>query len=118
MVALAVLLSIIGGACNRSASPPAPLPVEQVPAALEKAFSKAKAEPKQLAGEVAVAVQGQDYPKALLRLQALVSQSGLSKEQVSVTSRAMLTINELLQQAQARGDANAAQTLKTIRENK
>jgi hypothetical protein len=30
----------------------------------------------------------------------------------------MLTINELLQQAQARGDANAAQTLKTIRENK
>ncbi len=118
-VALAVLAALAFGlGCNRSTPPPTPLSAQELPAALEKAFSKAKPDVKDLASQVVAAVQAQDYSKAFRAIQALAGQPGLTKEQASVASRATLTVNSLLQAAETKGDGQAAQTLKTYRRDK
>ena len=118
-VALAVVLGLtFGVGCNRPSPPPTPLSVEELPAALEKAFGKAKPEIKDLANQVVASVQARDYSKAFLTIQNLASRPGLTKDQVNVTSRATLTVNSLLQAAQAKGDPQAAQTLKSYRLDK
>ena len=113
---LFVLLA--GSSCDRASKPLPPLPLEQLPAALEKAFSKAEPDTKDLAGSVATAVRTQDYPKAYSGLQDLVGKSGLSREQTDVTTRGMLTVHDALQSAQAKGDAAAGQTLERHRQNR
>ena len=118
-VALALLLGLTFGlGCNRSTPPPTPLTEQELPAALEKAFSKAKPDIKDLASQVVAAVQARDYSKAFQTIQSLASQPGLTKAQISVTSRATLTVNSLLQAAETQGDKKAAQTLKTYRVDK
>jgi len=114
-----LLAALVGVGCNRSASaPPAPLPLEQIPAALQKAFSNAKPESKALADQIVTTLQAQDFSKAYYQMQSLSSAPGLNKEQQNVTSRAVLTLNTALQSAQSKGDAQAAETLKTYRVNK
>jgi hypothetical protein len=119
-LALTVLFAaLVGVSCNRSASaPPAPLPLEQIPAALQKAFTKAKPENKALVDQLVATVQAQDYSKAFFQMQNLAAQPGLNKEQQSVTSSGVLTLNTLLQSAQTKGDVQATETLKTYRVNK
>src|SRR5437667_847365 len=110
IVLVSVLTAVV--ACDRSSAPPAPLPIEQLPAALQKAFLKAKPEAKELVTQVLSALQSQDYSKAYLDLQTLAAKPGLNREQQSVASRAVVTANGLLQEAQTKGDKEAAQTLK------
>ena len=118
-VALALLLSLTFGAgCNRSTPPPTPLSVQEMPTALEKAFSKAKPDIKDLANQVVAAVQAQDYSRAFQAIQDLATRPGLTKDQVSVTSRATLTVNSLLQTAVTNGDTKAAETLQGYRKDK
>jgi hypothetical protein len=106
------------GGCRREAAPPSPLAAEQIPAALQQAFAKAAPEAKELVGHITTALAGQDYSKAFYAIQALSSQSGLTKNQQSTLGRSLLTVNNLLQSAQAKGDADAAQTIKTYRTSK
>lgn len=119
VIGLAFLLPmLLGLGCDRSSAPPAPLPVEQLPAAFEKAFAKAKPETKELANQIVVAVQAKDYSKAFYGLQNLLSQSVLTKPQSSVVSSALLTVNSLLEAAQAEGNQKAAETIKVYRSTK
>ncbi len=115
---LLCLTLIFTAGCSRTAPPPTPLGVEEFATAFDKAFTKAKPETKSLASQVVSLVQGQDYPKAFMVLQTLGNSPGLSKEQQSVTSRATLTVNGLLQSAQTKGDPAAAQTLQNYRRDK
>ena len=108
----------LGVGCNRTSPPPTPLSAEELPAAMEKAFSKAQSETKDLASQVVAAVQAKDYSKAFLAVQTLGNLPGLTKDQQSVVSRATLTVNTLLQAAQSQGDTKAAETLKTYRTDK
>ena len=118
-IALAfVFVLALGTGCGRSSAPPEPLSVAELPAAFEKAFSKAKPEIKDLASQLVSALQSQNYSKAHADLQTLSGQLDLTKEQVSVTSRASLTVSTLLQEAQAKGDAKAAETLRNYHSNK
>jgi len=118
-ITLAVLFALtLGVACNRSTAPPTPLTAEELPGALEKAFSKAKPPAKELATQVVTSVQAQDYSKAFWAIQNLAGTPGLTKDQVTVTARGILTISGLLQSAQAKGDAKAAATIKQYRETK
>jgi len=118
-VTLAFLFALsLGVGCNRNVPPPTPLTAEELPGALEKAFSTAKPEAKDLATQVVTSLQAKDYSKAFSGIQALPSVPGLTKEQVNITARATLTINELLQAAQVQGDAKATQTLQQHRINK
>jgi hypothetical protein len=113
-----LFLLLAGGGCNQASKPPAPLPLEQLPAALDKAYSKAAPDTKDLAVAVSAAVQSQDYSKAYVGLQSLLGKSGLTREQADVTTRGMLSVHDALQAAQAKGDAAAAQTLEVQRRDK
>jgi len=92
--------------------------IEELPGAFQMAFSKAKADARESANEVVVAVQAKDYAKAYAVLQNLLGQSSLTPEQRSATARGLLAVNGALQSAQAQGDAAAAETLKQIRRNR
>lgn len=113
-----ILPLLFGAGCDRTVPPPSPLAVEELPAAFQTAFSKAKPEVKELASQFVASVQAKDYSKAFAELQNLTSQPALSKEQVSVTTGALLTVNSLLQEAQAQGDVKATETIKYYRETK
>lgn len=113
-----VLALGFGVGCDRSSAPPTPLPSAEFPAAFEKVFSKAKPETKDVVNQIVASVQAQDYSKAFLGLQTLASRPDLTKEQVSVTTRGLLTVNTLLQAAQAQGDAKAAETIKVYNSKK
>ncbi len=113
-----VFTLLAGASCDRASKPPAALPLDQMPAALEKAFTKAQADTKELAGSVAASVRSQDYSKAYFGLQNLVAKPKLSREQADVTTRGLLTVHDALQSAQAKGDAAAAETLRYQRQNR
>jgi len=119
-IALPLLVTLVLGlGCNRSVPPPAPFTEAELPGAIEKAFSTAKQpEAKDLATQVVTSLQAKDYSKAFWAIQTLSAVQGLSKDQANVTARATLTINSLLQTAQAQGDAKAGQTLKRYMETK
>jgi hypothetical protein len=112
-VFLLLALGVFG--CKPKDTMPAPLPADQLPAAMQKAFASAPAPAKTAANEVVAAVEAKDYAKALTQLQQLAIMPKLSREQSSVTGRAVITVNELLQAAQAQGDQKAAQTLQNYR---
>jgi hypothetical protein len=118
-ITLAFLLVLAAGfGCNRTSPPPTALALEELPAAMEKAFGNAKPDVKDLAAQVVSSVQAQDYSKAFAAIQSLARTPDLTKEQTAITSRATLTVNELLQAAQAKGDQKAAQTINTYRKDK
>ena len=116
---LPLLLALAcGTGCNRSVPPPTPLTAEELPTVMQQAFNEASSDVKQVAEQVIAAVQAQDYSKAFTGLQNLSALPGLTKEQSTVASRATLTVNSLLQAAQAKGDQKAAQTINTYRKDK
>ena len=118
-ITLACLLALtLGVGCNRTVPPPTPLTAEELPGVLEKTFSTAKPQAKELATQVVTSVQAQDYSKAFWAIQTLAGVPGLNKEQANITARATLTINGLLQTAQTQGDAKAAATLKQYHDTK
>jgi hypothetical protein len=113
---LFVLLA--GSSCDRASKPLPPLPLDQLPAALEKAFGTAAPDIKDLASSVAASVRSQDYAKAYPDLQILAGKPNLSREQADVTTRGSLTVHQALQEAQEKGDAAAEQTLQHNRQNR
>lgn len=119
IIELAFLLPLLFGVgCDRSSVPPTPLSEAELPAAMAKAFEKAKPEAKDLANQIVAAVQAKDYSKAFLGLQTLTGLPALNKQQVGVAASALLTVNNLLQAAQAQGDAKAAETINVYRSTK
>lgn len=116
---LVLLLPLLFGlGCDRSSAPPSPLSAAEMPAIFTKAFGKAKPEVKAVADQIVAAVQAQDYSTAFNGLNSFVGKGNLTKEQTEVTSRALLTVNNLLQEAQAKGDAKAAETIKVYHSTK
>jgi hypothetical protein len=114
---LLVLAAIVAATpltgCNKSASPPPPLAADQIPTELQKAYAKAKPEFKDVVQKISSAMQEKDYPGANAGIQYLFNATEGTKQQRSVTARAMLTINQLLQEAQAKGDAKAAAVIQS-----
>ncbi len=112
MMGLLFLLALVSGCSHHDSAPPSPLPVEQLPALFEKAFAKAGSGVKEAMTQVVSAVQTNDYSRALMSAQALANMGELTKDQQLLVARAQLTINGLLQTAQAQGDEKAAAILK------
>jgi hypothetical protein len=113
-----LLVLLAGPGCDPATKQLPPLALDQVPAALEKAFSKAETETKELADSVAAFVRAQDYSKAYVSLETLLGKPKLSREQSQVTARSILTVNQALQEAQQKGDAAAAETLQYNQKNR
>jgi ribosomal protein L22 len=104
-------LALLGlGGCNRNTSSmPAPLPVEQIPAAMQQAFTKAQPEAQSAANDVVSSVQSQDLTKAFEQLRDLSVRPDLTPEQKAVAARAMVTTVQQLQAAADRGDQKASE---------
>jgi len=83
-----------------------------LPAAIEKAFNKAKPAAKELATQVVAAVQAKDYSKAYMGLQTLSTHPDVTQEQSRIATGAMMTVNDLLQAAVSQGDQKSATTLR------
>jgi hypothetical protein len=115
LVAVVAMLSGCGG---RASGPPTPLPVAEIPAELQKAFAKGKPEDQESVRQVTAALQAKDYPAAYQAIQPLFTRADATKRQSSITARSVLTINQLLQEAQAKGDANAAAIIQYNRKYK
>ena len=98
-------------ACNRNQGPPPPLAVEQIPAEIQKAFEKAKPDVKEFVVQFNTTLAAKEYAGAFQSIQALVNLPEATKEQRMVSVRAMMTIQGLLQAAQAQGDQKAAEVL-------
>ena len=109
---------LIGSGCDKSSTPPPALTAAEIPAAFEKAFAKAKPEIKQVATQVVTALQAKDYPNAFQGVQSLGALPSLTKQQANVISSALVTVNALMQEAQAQGDAKSAQAIKNYRATK
>jgi len=92
--------------------------VADLPTELQKAFVKAKPETQEAARVVAAAVQAKDYPAAYRALQPLLTLPEATKQQRTITARSLITINQQLQEAQAKGDANAAAIIQYNRKYK
>ncbi|MEK7685262.1 MAG: hypothetical protein AAB466_07565 [Verrucomicrobiota bacterium] len=104
-------LLFLAAGCGKNKAPE-PLALDQIPAAVEKAFSKAKPEIKNLAKQAVATIQSKDYTTALLQLQNLSAVPQLTAEQLSVATRSLLTVNAQMQAAASQGDAQAAEVLK------
>ena len=117
---LGLLLSAtLGPGCDKgAASAPEPLAIEELPSAMEQAFRSAKPEMKELSDQLVVLFKAKDYSKAFFIMQTLAAKSGLTEDQINTTARATLTLNSLLQAAQAAGDQKAAGTLQQYQMNK
>lgn len=110
LIALVAVLGALG--CNRTPGPPPPLPAEQIPVEMQKAFAKSSTEVKDLIAEIERALSSKDYPAAYQRVQVICNLPEATPEQRQVSTRALLTLNALLQAAQAQGDQGAAAVLK------
>ena len=98
--------------CSKDPGPPPPLAAEQIAPELEKVFTKAKPDTKDLVTKVTTGLQAKDYATSYDAVQALVALPDLSKDQRALCVRAMLTVYGLLQDAQAQGDEKAAAALR------
>ncbi|NOS69542.1 MAG: hypothetical protein HOP33_06400 [Verrucomicrobia bacterium] len=115
---LLVLASFLTIGCDKTSTPPPSLTAAEIPAAFEKAFAKSKPEVKEVATQVVTALQAKDYPNAFQGVQSLGALPSLTKQQASVISSALVTVNALMQEAQAQGDAKAAQAIQHYKANK
>ena len=104
--------------CSHESGPPPPLAADQLPVEFDKGFAKAQPGVKELATRVGSAVQAKDYGAAHQAIQALCGAAEMSKAQKVLAQRALLTITDLLQAAQAQGDQKAAETLQGYRRSK
>jgi hypothetical protein len=110
LIAVVAILGAVG--CNRTPGPPPPLPAEQIPVEMQKAFAKTSTEVKDLIAEIERALSSKDYPAAYQRVQVICNLPEATQEQRQVSTRALLTLTALLQAAQAQGDQGAAAVLK------
>ncbi|HZR18144.1 MAG TPA: hypothetical protein VFE51_12700 [Verrucomicrobiae bacterium] len=117
-VLLSIFLLLCFCGCRKADAPPPPLTLEQLPSAIEKAFSRAKPEATEKVNELQAALREKDYAKAFMALQAVSAIPGLNREQANVAGAGLITLNNALQEAQSQGDQNAAQALQSYHATK
>ncbi len=117
-VALSALALLPLAACSKSEAPPPALSLQELPSALQTAFAKAKPDAKGPLEVTLAALQTNGFSQALDALQFLSAVPGLTKKQANVAAAGLITINNALQEAQSKGDEQAAQTLQSYRRNK
>lgn len=111
----AMVLALAG--CSKKTTATAPLPMEQVPQAVESAFKSAPQEASVAATEAVTAVR-EDDPNALANLQDLSSRSDLNDEQRAVAARAMAAYLKQLHEKAEKGDKKADEAIQQYRATK
>jgi hypothetical protein len=91
--------------------PPAPLSLADIPRELKQVFVTASPERKELVDRAVTALENQETVKALQVIEGLCAVPDLTEPQRRVATAALLTLNQELQAAAAKGDARAKQAL-------
>ena len=106
-------LALLATACNKTtASAPAPLRQEEIPAAVQVAFGGADDEVKSASQSYVEAVKEQDAAGAFEKMKQLSARQDLSPAQRQVAARAMITSAQQLRAAAQSGDARAEAVLR------
>ena len=108
---LLFIAALLSPGCAKEPTPPAPLAVEQIPAAMDAEFQIATPEIRDAAAGMVAAVKQNELPTAFDKLQELSSRGDLSPAQRATASRAMMGVAQSLQNAASNGDAKAAEAL-------
>jgi len=88
---------------------PAPLSLDEIPAAFQKAFQNAKEETRAVALGVAKQVEKRQLGPAAFQLQNMLADRSLTKDQNSLVARALVSVNATLdKQIEAQEAAVAA----------
>jgi len=101
--ALALVVAFAG--CRKD--PPAPLPADQIPAALGAAFKGADAATRAEADAAAAAVRNDEQAQSMETLERLSRRPDLSPEQREATTRAAMGVRRKILDAAAAGDQAA-----------
>jgi len=104
--------------CGKEGVSLTPLPVAQAQEAFDKAFKNASAETRLAVRDAVEALKTTNSTKAVMVLQELSAQSGLTPAQQEVATRGLLTANAMMQTAAANGDHEAAEVIQIRRQNK
>lgn len=115
---LILLLALPGLSGCGQAGAPQPLAPEQAPAELATAFAKAKPELKEVASKAGEALHAKRYPEASMLLMELTREPGLDAQARAAVTRAMLGVNQAMQEAQSQGDAQSAEYLRQLQKSK
>jgi len=102
------LLLLAFAACDR-AKPPEPVSLADVPRLLQEGFKDAKGPVKEAVTAVVTAIKAQDWPKASLAIQGLLTQAGLKPAQQELVARCTMAINAQMAEAAAAGNEQAEQ---------
>ena len=95
IIFLGIAISLLS-ACGKKG--PEPLTLEQIPPAMAKAFTNAPMLVRATSDSVINQVRSNEYAGATIQLQALLSNSGLNDNQRDVSSAALQTLNQKLQE--------------------
>jgi hypothetical protein len=111
------VLALLGG-CGKNTVAEAPLPLGEVPAAVQSAFQQSPEEVRVIAGEVITAMEGREESAAFLNLAELSERPELTPEQRRAVARSLAALQEQVQAAAAKGDKKAEQALEQYRATK
>ena len=117
LLGLGATAVLVLAGCGKKVAATVPLPIEQVPQAVESAFQGAPQEASSAATEAVAAVR-EDDPAALANLQDLSSRSDLNDEQRGVASRAMAAYLKQLREKAEKGDKKAEEAMQQYRATK
>ncbi len=115
MAGALLAISMVG--CG-GGKPPEALTEEELPGALQEAFSGADANIKSLVDGGVAAFQAQDYLKAVGQFNQVAQNQNLTERQRGVVSRAIIAANDYIQMQGTQGDPRATQFLKYQGANK
>jgi hypothetical protein len=119
VIRLILVFGLLGLAgCSKPPTPPAPLPVEQIPTEMQAAFAKASPELKAKVNDILQALQSKDYPAAYQGVNSIYGMAGVTEAQRALGARVIMTLNGLMQAAQAQGDQNSGAMLDYIKKSK
>lgn len=91
---IALVLVAVFVACG--GAPPAPLTLEEIPAALQKAFANGKQETRTVIEGVAKQIERKQLGPASFQLQNMLEDRSLTKDQSALIARALITVNQKL----------------------
>ena len=99
-----VILVACGGA------PPAPLSLEEIPAALTKAFATGKEETRMVIQGVTKQIERKQLGPAAFQLQNMLEDRSLTKDQSALIARALISVNQKLNEQIEMQEAAVAAT--------
>jgi hypothetical protein len=109
-------MSVFASGCRKQTAAK-PLPIDEVPKTIQKAFKDSSPETSNVVSDVITFVH-QDQGKTLEELQTLSAQPNLTTEQRQATDRAMYSVLNKLSQSAAKGDKQAEEAIKKYRATK